>query len=257
MPRFLDLRTACTVALPCCLSLALSTFGSASGSALPSILGVSRGPAADSCAPSQRRDALRAMQAAVLAAAPDRIASMTKALAPGGPLAGWRLAHGHVVLSTAGAIGVDNLEAREPLPPLLLYAPSETSAPADWLDFDGPDDPYRLVGWGYLAPYAPSSTPPQRPCIEANEWLVHEAGWHLLDGGMHLTPGATTEPPRPPGLKILMWHPRVWALHAWRGGDGVPSTAFANPGRKKGGLDLPADAFFRMVNGRRVRPPSS
>ena len=187
--------TARTLALPCCVALALATCGSAHP-AQPAT--ARRATASGECTASQRREALRAMQTAVLAVAPDRIPSMTKARAPGGPLAGWRLAHGHVVLSTAGAIGVDNLEAREPLPPLLLYAPSETSAPAAWLDFDGPDDPYRLVGWGYLAPYTPGSTPPQRTCIEPDEWLVHEAGWHLMDGGMHLTPGATpSRPVRP------------------------------------------------------------
>ena len=26
-------------------------------------------------------------------------------------------------------------------------------AVSDWLDFDGPDDPYRLAGWAYVAPY--------------------------------------------------------------------------------------------------------
>jgi hypothetical protein len=57
MPRVLDLRTACAVALPCCLALALSTFGSASGSALPSNPAVSRGLAAP--APALRASAAK------------------------------------------------------------------------------------------------------------------------------------------------------------------------------------------------------
>jgi hypothetical protein len=206
--------------------------------------------AGSGCTESERRDALRAMQSAVLAAAPDRIPSMRQALAPGGPLAGWRLAHGYVVLAGAGAVGVDNLAAREPQPPLLLYAPSDTSTPGTWLDFDGPDDPYRLVGWAYIGPYTEGSTPPERRCITASEWMVHEAGWHLRDGNMRLTPGAAVEPPRPPDLPVLMWHPRIWDLHAWRGADGVARITPANPDERPGGLALPAAAFLQMKNGR-------
>jgi hypothetical protein len=86
------------------------------------------------CTPAQRRDALRAMQADVLGAAPENIASLEKALAPGGELAGWRASHGYVVLATAGGVAVDNVMAQDPLPPLLIYAPSRSSSPADWLD---------------------------------------------------------------------------------------------------------------------------
>jgi hypothetical protein len=74
--------------------------------------------------------------------------------------------------------------------------------------------------------------------------LVHDAGWHLKDGGMHVTPGATKEPPRPAGLAIHMWHPQGWDLHVWRGEDGVPTVAFANPHARRGGKELPDDACF-------------
>ena len=73
------------------------------------------------------------------------------------------------------------------------------------------------MGWAYFAPYAPGSSPPRRPCVGADEWLVHEAGWHLKDGGMQLTTGAVEEPPRPAGTDIHLWHTRVWDLHVWRG----------------------------------------
>ncbi len=202
------------------------------------------------CTDAQRRDALRTMQTAVLGAVPDEIPSMAAAVRPGGSLAGWRLSHGYVVLAGAGAVGLDNLSAREPVPQLLLYAPSDASTPADWRDFDGPDDPYRLVGWGYIGPFTPGSQPPQRRCIAPDAWLVHEAGWHLRDGDMRLTPGAATEPPRPAGLDVLMWHPRIWDLHAWRGADGVARVTPANPDERPGGLSLPAAAFLRQSQGR-------
>jgi hypothetical protein len=206
-------------------------------------------PERTGCSAEQRREALKTMQEEVLRSVPGLISSLGDALQPGGPLAGWRLSHGYVVLAGAGAVAVDNIEAKDPVPPLLLYEPSRSSAPGDWLDFDGPDDPYRLIGWAYFGPYAPGSQPPARRCIGPGEWLVHEAGWHLKDGDMHLTPGATTEPPRPPGLAIHMWHPPIWDLHVWRGEDGVATVAFANPKARPGGLQLPGDSFRRVVPG--------
>jgi hypothetical protein len=109
------------------------------------------------CSSSQRRAALREMQSVVLKAAPLSIPSMAAAIAPGGALAGWRLSHGYVVLDGAGAIVLDNIEAVAPMPPILIYTPSDTSTASDWRDFDGPDDPYRLAGWSYFSPYTPGS----------------------------------------------------------------------------------------------------
>jgi hypothetical protein len=204
------------------------------------------------CAPDERRQALRAMQEEVMRVAPRELESLERATRPGGALAGWQLSHGHVVLATAGAVAVDNIRAEPPWPPLLLYAPSPSSAPDDWRDFDGPDGPYRLVGWAYFGPYAPGSEPPPRRCIAPREWVVHEAGWHLMDGGMRLTPGAAAEPPRPPGVDIFFWHPAIWDLHVWAGESGVPTVAFANPNERRGGLLLPEGTFFRLVDGRKA-----
>jgi hypothetical protein len=214
-------------------------------------------PRQTGCSPEEREQALRAMQAEVLGSAPTELESFARALEPGGPLAGWRLSHGYVVLATAGAVAADNLDARPPLPPILLYEPSPASKPPAWLDFHGPDDPYRLVGWAYVAPYTPGSAPPRRPCIAPEEWFVHEAGWHLKDGGMHLTPGTTQEPARPAGLAIHMWHPQVWDLHVWKGENGVPTIAFANPRERRGGKELPANTFFYLVNGQKRAPATN
>jgi hypothetical protein len=208
------------------------------------------------CTPEQRHEVLRALQTHVLEVAPRQLDSLEKAVQPGGPLAGWRLSHGHVVIAGGGAVPLDHLAAQDPMPPLLLYAPSPASAPADWLDFDGPDGPYRLIGWGYIAPYRPEAEPPRLPCLAARDWLVHEAGWHLRDGGMLLTPGARTEPPRPQRTDdFYFWHPRAWAIHFWVGDDGVPTVAFHNPKDPGGGVPLPAGAFFSPADGQRPRPP--
>jgi hypothetical protein len=209
------------------------------------------------CPPEERRQALRTLQAYVLQAAPRELASLAEAVKPGGQLAGWQLTHGHVVMAVSGAVSVGNRWAQDPMPPLLQYAPSPSSSPADWVDFDGPDGPYRLIGWGYLARYQPGSAPPSLRCIAASEWFVHEAGWHLKDGGMHLTPDASVEPPRPQlEAGILMWHPRLWDIHYWIGEDGVPTVSYANPNAPGAGMRLPDGANFRLVNGRKqLLPP--
>ncbi len=207
-----------------------------------------------SCTAEERREALRAEQEQVLAAAPREVESLVAALEPGGPLAGWRLSHGLVVLAGGGVVALDRIDAPPPLPPLLLDAPSEASSPEDWLDVDGEDGPYRLAGWGYFATYVPGSEPPARRCIEPHEWFVHEAGWHTTDGGMILTPGAEREPPRPTGVGVFFWHPQTWDIHFWAGEDGVPTIAFDNPRAREGGVRLPEGSFFRLVNGRKEPP---
>lgn len=229
--------------------VAFGIFVTVSGAAVPSQPESQATATTAGCTREERQDALRAMQAEVQLSVPTDLVSFADARKPGGPLEGWGLSHGYVVLDTAGAVATDNLQAVPPVPPLLLYEPSPQSTPADWLDYEGPDDPYRLVGWAYVAPYVFGSEPPRRPCIAASEWFVHEAGWHLQDGGMHLTPGATTEPPRPAGLAIHMWHPRVWDLHVWRGEHGVPTISFANPRERRGGKVLPKESFFQFLSG--------
>ena len=95
------------------------------------------------CTPAERRAALRAMQAQVLAVAPQRLDSLEKAIQPGELLDNWILSHGHVVFARSGAVPVGNARAKDPWPQLLQYAPSPSSSPSEWLDFNGPDGPYR------------------------------------------------------------------------------------------------------------------
>ena len=209
------------------------------------------------CRPDERSGMLRELQQAVFKLAPQRIASLDKAILPGGPLAGWRLSHGLVVLAGAGAVALDSMTTRYPQPQLLLYAPSRTSSPKDWLDFAGPDGPYTLVGWGYFVPYEAGARAPQWRCVAEHDWLVHEAGWHMRDGGMILSPGATREPARKPGAPVYFWHPSVWDLHVWMTPSGAPVISDANPDAPPGGVALPAGAFFHVVDGRHYppRPP--
>jgi hypothetical protein len=210
------------------------------------------------CTAEQRNQALREMQKAVLQMVPQKLAALDKAVQPGGPLAGWRLPHGLTVLASAGAVAVDNVNARGPMPQVLLYAPSPSSRASDWMDFTGADGPYQLVGWGYFAPYRKGGAPPRTSCVASGEWVVQEAGWHLRNGGMYLTPGATAEPPRPE-LKegIYFWQPQLWNLHVWWNPNGVPTVAVVNPHRRAGGVVLPQAAFFQPGEESQLRPAAA
>jgi hypothetical protein len=212
-----------------------------------------------SCTQEERREALRTLQRQVLQLVPRELESLDKAIEPGGPLAGYRFPHGHVVMAHSGAVPIGNLRANpysveRPMPQILQYAPSPTSNPRDWLDFNGEDGPYRLIGWVYLAPFDPAG-PPRRRCIDASEWFVHDAGWHLMDGGMLATPDATGEPPRPQlPVGIYLWHEKQWDLHFWIQDDGVPTISFANPKAPGGGFRLPDWVSYYLVNGQKQLP---
>ena len=121
------------------------------------------------------------------------------------------------------------------------------------MDFDGPDGPYRLVGWGYLVPFQPDSKPPRMACVAESEWFVHEAGFHLKDGGMIVTPEAPSVEPAPPSdAAVHFWHPRIWDLHMWAGADGVAIVAYDNPNAREGGVKLPDAAFLHHHDGELV-----
>jgi len=208
------------------------------------------------CTAEERREALRALQTQVLQAVPRQLDSLEKAIQPGGPLSGCRLGHGHVVMAHTGAVPVGCSRAKGPMPQLLQYAPSPSSSPADWLDFDGPDGPYRVIGWAYTSPYQPGSRPPTLRCVADSEWFIHDAGWHLKDGSMLTTPGAMSEPPRPKlDVDIYYWHRPLWDIHFWIEEDGLPTISYANPRAPGGGKHLPDDAAYYLVGGRKAPPP--
>src|SRR3954465_478655 len=68
------------------------------------------------CTTKERSDVLQDMKQTVLKVAPPRIASLDQAIKPGGPLAGWRLAHLHAVLAGAGGVAIDNASAHTKFP---------------------------------------------------------------------------------------------------------------------------------------------
>ncbi len=109
-------------------------------------------------------------------------------------------------------------------PSLLLYAPNAGAASVT--DSGGADHPYALIGFGFGQSYAPSS-PPGLGCLPREAWFVHEAGWHLPDGGFGVdrppettlgeaTPAGPSNPPPPsgPGIgAVPPWHGRLWDVH--------------------------------------------
>lgn len=74
---------------------------------------------------------------------------------------------------------------------------------------------------------------------------MHEAGWHLLDGGMHVTPENRLEEPDPPAElegRIMYWHPAGWDVHLWIR-DEVPEISLLDPAAEPGGIAIP-EAFW-------------
>ena len=190
----------------------------------------------DACTPERRAAALQALQADVVAAFPRVIASFDSALSTGQPLEGYELSHGYAVLDGMGVTLV-NIRAPGNAPQLLFYRAS--GEPSNWSDVEVTDPPYTLVGWGYLASYAQPPSP--RNCLKASEWFIHEAGWHMRDGTMLVTPGARTEPERPASRAeaIWYWHPRAWDIHLWIDPSGTPRVTLLDERSPRGGLTLP------------------
>jgi hypothetical protein len=213
--------------------------------AVVACLQVPDGNTTGACTDEARGDSLRALQERVLAVVPRTLDSLEGAVDAGGPLDGFELSHGHVVLSGMG-VTVVHIRAAEPMPQLLIYRPADSSSPDEWLDFDGPDGPYTFVGWGYLPRFEDGGPVPSRHCIPEEEWFIHEAGWHLWDGNMQVTPGASDEPPRPTDdERIWYWHPRSWDIRLWVEEGGIPRISIEDERAPAGGLEMPEGAFVR------------
>ena len=139
------------------------------------------------------------------------------------------------------------------LPHLLFYAPLGNEATAGGnLDVLVPAPPYQLIGWAHVATYVPD-LPPSVGCLPAESWFVHEAGFHLLNGGFAATPpveavlgaGVATAPDNP--VANVFWHPRLWDFHVWPVPGGTqPATGILNPSGQPatGQSFLPGDFFF-------------
>ena len=198
------------------------------------------GDAADDCV-----NKLTALQEELLATFPVRIEAVEDHQGSDDHrLAGYRKSHGDVVLK---GMGLTLVQFEDPDRPQLLFYRPVDGDPRSWLDFEGPDGPYELVGWGYVpAPYPVSPEPPQRECIPTEKWFIHEAGWHLLDGDMRVTPESRLEEPeRPEDLesRIDFWHPAAWDIHLWVRKD-VPEISVLDPQAGPHGLELPSEAFW-------------
>ena len=142
-------------------------------------------------------------------------------------------------------------------PTLLFYAPTGRptfeSAGGTYYDVI-PDPPYELIGWAYSFNYDPDERP-SLPGVPSAAWFVHEAGWHLRDGGFSLTPPEEDYPGEvyieaaPAGSEPsngVVWHQRIWDLHMWIDPDEVPIMSVFEPfdSLPEGTLDLPEGTFF-------------
>lgn len=138
------------------------------------------------------------------------------------------------------------------------------------------DPPYKLMGWGYAEPQRNARVRPRLGCVPTKHWFLHEAGYHLADGGFEPTPPFPPEgtpgaqrifrpadtplavvrpggPPyfSPPRPLPEAWHPRIWDLHMWRdprpqcaAGGCLPLIQIESPSPIPG-IRFPSNTFFR------------
>jgi len=138
-----------------------------------------------------------------------------------------------------------------------------------------PDPPYRLIGWAYSEPQRDARRRPRLGCVPSKHWFLHEAGYHLANGGFEPTPPvppeqtpggrrifrpadtplAVVQPGGPPYFSFPRpapepWHPRIWDLHMWldprpecTAGGCLPVLQISSPAAFAG-IDFPANTFF-------------
>jgi len=116
-------------------------------------------------------------------------------------------------------------------PTLLFYAPSPAATQQQVTEPIVPDTPFRLIGVAFAQPDQPGC-PPTLGCLPREAFFVHEAGWHMPDGGFELQavpepfPGALN--PVQQRLPIIdprrlgIWHGRLWDIHIWLRPPGTP-----------------------------------
>ena len=139
-----------------------------------------------------------------------------------------------------------------------------------------PDPPYSLIGWAFSEPQRNARRRPSLGCVPSKHWFLHEAGYHLANGGFAPTPPVPPEPtpgarrifrPADTPLAVVQsggppyfsyprpapdpWHPRIWDLHMWldprsecASGGCLPVIQIASPAAFDG-IDFPTSTFFR------------
>jgi hypothetical protein len=203
------------------------------------------------CGPAQLAQSLREDQAAVLAVLGhlttlDSALDLAELIAKGWALpphqftsfkgVGWGL---YNPIASPAASPLPLPTAKAGMPPFLFFEPTGTNVSDPR---DGPDFPYHLRGWAYIANYdwQHQPEPPLVPrCIPRSQWFVHERGIHPLDtGGFLAAPpeesvhgtaagpfGSDPAPLPVPGIP----HTRSWDLHVWLDGDDVPTLSILAP----------------------------
>lgn len=209
----------------------------------------------DPCNNFNWRHQLRLDQELVLSRVPLRVPDMASALGPGGALQDYQPSHGFadiygngltLLLKDANQLGRPEFA--------IFYEGNPAATVQQSVNVNLPKNPYVFAGWSYFVPfdYNNPRQPIQTPqgfarCVPRQDWLIHEAGFHTVDGGFLPTPGAQAPPPG--GPPNFLWHPRVWDLHVWVNLCGIPRIGMLNQhpnGRlfSGAGYAAPTGSFF-------------
>jgi hypothetical protein len=160
----------------------------------------------------------------------------------------------HMFASMKGnGIAIVNIGEHGPgKPAFITYRPNPKAK--DVLDPFGPDFPYTLAGWGYVAPYQPGQPPswPDDPglrCLAGSDWFVHERSAHPADTWQNIpvppeeeflgqVPGSEPPTAEECQCEVAISHGRFWDIHFWlRGASPFPSISIFNHGRPIPGFD--------------------
>jgi len=189
-------------------------------------------PSIDPCKNFDWLGELEADQALILSKVPLHVANIEQALAPGGALQDYTLAHLFAEQLGNGTTLSLKDQSQFGRPDFVLQYAGSPQAVSVAIHPLIPKNPYTLVGWAYLVEYDPSHPEPPAQtqpgfakCIPKQDWLIHEAGFHLFDGGFQPTPGVAPPGPALPPTAFL-WHPRLWDLHVWVNLCGSPRVGY-------------------------------
>lgn len=123
-------------------------------------------------------------------------------------------------------------------PDILLFRPTGNGV----TDAGGPDNPYRLIGWGYAETIMGAQLRrPQLSCVPRHQWFIQASGYHNADGTFSPAPGPTALHATGSGFRQ-----RLWYVFLFVNEDGEAPTIgmVKSGGTALPGITAPANSFY-------------